>query len=147
MTVQTDVWKEGLTELTVGELAMPSAPDGGVIYSEDYEHGTIAYLRFRLYSNAIAVNDCYTLPSMRKRGHGAALLGRIFEVADKREVPVVLVVGGNGPPNPTDEELEAWYVKHGFARHKKWGYGEWNVPLLIRPFKGSYDPELPAESA
>lgn len=53
----------------------------------------------------------------RGLGHGAALLHHATQTADARGITLTLVVDPDDSPNALNEdELAAWYGRHGFSR-------------------------------
>ncbi len=70
----------------------------------------------------------------RERGHASAALTRLCELADANGVDLVLPVKAYElPPYPvalTDEELMAWYARHGFAEAGK--RSEVGSPYMLR---------------
>jgi GNAT superfamily N-acetyltransferase len=53
--------------------------------------------------------------NLRGRGYGTALLKKVLEDADRLGVILLLSVASDDSPRAlTNEQLQAWYARHGF---------------------------------
>src|SRR4051812_42326561 len=110
-----------MQQLVLPELMMPSSMDLGVLVRE-IDGQTAGYLNYRRYLDAWTVNDVFVVPGHRGRGLASSLLE---ELLSRAEQPVVLRVAGSASPGTlSDEELDAWYRRHGFTEHPSWGHAD-----------------------
>lgn len=64
-------------------------------------------------SPTVYVADITVYAQHRGRGHGSEILDQICRMADEEGVKLMLNVSSSGPM--TDEDLEGWYGRRGFA--------------------------------
>lgn len=68
------------------------------------------------YPNALCITRINVPRTFRGQGYGSRLLKDALYAADAEGVTLVLQVCSSGPM--TDEELEHWYMRHGFVKER-----------------------------
>lgn len=112
-------------KLTLDEVAMPLHDDMRIL-RRVRKGRIVSYLKYIAYEDAWLLTEIFTHPTYRGKGHASSLLDELLQKSMEEidEMPVVLRVAASEFSGMNNDQLYAWYQRHGFKDHGAWGrYG------------------------